>query len=89
MDLAGLSSSFDKSGGIENTMRFIYNYTNSLNGEDELGHYIRAALQVNVCSGRSSQPSPGCESNFAQTSGARIAGADGQLLSFLMGKAKR
>jgi phospholipid/cholesterol/gamma-HCH transport system substrate-binding protein len=87
MDLAGLSSSFDKTGGVEDVMRFIYFYTSSINGEDELGHYIRGALQVNVCSGRVSKLAPGCESNFARTSGAQLAStADDQLLKFLMSK---
>jgi phospholipid/cholesterol/gamma-HCH transport system substrate-binding protein len=87
MDLAGLSSSFDKTGGVEDVMRFIYNYTASLNGEDELGHYIRSSLQVNVCSGRVSKLAPGCESNFARTSGAKVASTDNQLLDYLLGKA--
>jgi ABC-type transporter Mla subunit MlaD len=87
MDLAGLSSSFDKTGGVEDVMRFIYFYTASINGQDELGHYIRGALQVNVCSGRVSKLAPGCESNFARTSGAQVASAaDDQLLNFLMSK---
>jgi phospholipid/cholesterol/gamma-HCH transport system substrate-binding protein len=86
MDLADLSSSFDKTGGVEDVMRFIYYYTASTNGEDELGHYIRSSLQVNVCSGRVSKVAPGCESNFAKTSGAQVASADNQLLGFLMGK---
>jgi phospholipid/cholesterol/gamma-HCH transport system substrate-binding protein len=87
MDLADVSSSFDKTGGVEDVMRFIYYYTASLNGEDELGHYIRAAEQVSVCSGRVSKVGPGCESNFAKTSGAQVASAaDDQLLSFLLGK---
>lgn len=86
MDLADLSSSFDDAGGIEDVMRFIYNYTASTNGEDELGHYIRGALQVNVCSGRVSRLAPGCESNFARTSGAKVtAASDDQLLDFLLG----
>jgi phospholipid/cholesterol/gamma-HCH transport system substrate-binding protein len=89
MDLAGLSSSFDKTGGVENLMRFIYFYTSSINGEDELGHYIRSSLQVTVCSGRVSKIAPGCESNFAGTSGAQVANAaDNQLLNFLMSKDK-
>jgi phospholipid/cholesterol/gamma-HCH transport system substrate-binding protein len=87
MDLGALSKSFDKTGGVEDVMRFIYYYTGSLNGEDELGHYIRASLNVNVCSGRVSKLAPGCESNFARTSGAKLASsADNQLLEFLMGK---
>jgi virulence factor Mce-like protein len=87
MNLANVSSSFDKTGGVEDVMRFIYNYTASTNGEDELGHYIRSSLQVTVCSGRVSKIAPGCESNFARTSGAHVANAaDDQLLNFLMSK---
>ncbi len=86
-DLASLSSSFDDTGGIENVMRFIYYYTGSLNGEDALGHYIRGALQVNVCSGRVSHLAPGCESNFAHFSGAKVSSSgQNQLLDFLLGK---
>ena len=85
-DLAHLSSSFDETGGIENVMRFIYYYTAALNGEDEVSHYIRASLNVNVCSGRVSKVAPGCESSFARTSGAKVSSAQDQLLGFLMGK---
>ena len=88
-DLADLSSSFDKTGGVENVMRFIYYYTAALNGEDETSHYIRASLNVNVCSGRVSKVAPGCESNFARTSGAQVSSAQDQLLGFLMGKDNR
>ena len=85
MDLGELSNSLDDTGAVEDVMRFIYYYTASLNGQDELGHYIRASLNVNVCSGRVSKLAPGCESNFARTSGAKLASADDQLLNFLMG----
>ena len=87
IDLADLSSSFDKAGGIENVMRFIYYYTNSINGEDELGHFIRGALQVNVCSGRVSIIGPGCESHFIKQAGTSAA-SQSRLLDYLMGKAK-
>ena len=71
-------------------MRFIYFYTASVNGIDQNGHYIRGALQVNVCSGRSSIRSPGCESDFARYSGAKLAGAtDNQLLDYLLGGDKK
>jgi phospholipid/cholesterol/gamma-HCH transport system substrate-binding protein len=85
MDLAGVSTSFDKTGGIEDVMRFIYNYTASINGEDELGHYIRGGLQVNVCSGRVSIVSPGCSSRFPQTATSASA-ASNRLLDYLLGK---
>jgi ABC-type transporter Mla subunit MlaD len=86
-DLAAVSSSFDKTGGIESVMRFIYYYTGSINGEDELGHYIRGALQVNVCSGRVSIVSPGCASTFPTSAVASSAASD-QLLDFLLGSSK-
>jgi hypothetical protein len=70
-------------------MQFIYYYTGSINGEDAVGHYIRGGLQVNVCSGRVSKVAPGCESNFAKTSGAKVSSVDDQLLNFLMGKSGR
>jgi len=84
-DLAALSKSFDGTGGVENVMRFIYYYTAAINGEDDLGHYFRGALQVNICSGRVSTGSPGCSSNF-DSPGAQSAGADDHLLDFLMGR---
>jgi hypothetical protein len=84
-NLAALSSSFDKTGGIESVMRFIYYYTAALNGEDELGHYIRGGLQVNVCSGRVSIVSPGCASTFPKAAAPASAASD-QLLDFLLGK---
>jgi hypothetical protein len=89
-DLGDLSSSFDNTGGIEDVMKFIYYYTAAINGEDQAGHYVRSALQVNVCSGRLSIVAPGCESNFARTSGAKVASAaaQDQLLNFLLGKSR-
>ncbi|MFL5893922.1 MAG: MlaD family protein [Thermoleophilaceae bacterium] len=83
-NLAALSSSFDATGGIENVMRFIYYYTGAINGEDELGHYIRGGLQVNVCSGRVSIVSPGCASTFPKAPAPASAASD-QLLDFLLG----
>lgn len=88
-DLADLSSSFDETGGIESVMRFIYYYTGTINGEDELGHYIRGGLQVNVCSGRVSIISPGCASTFPKTAlPASASGTDDQLLDYLLGGSK-
>ena len=64
-NLAALSGSFDNAQGIEALMRFIYFYTGSVNGQDSLGHYLRAGLQLGSCSQRVKELSPGCESNFA------------------------
>jgi ABC-type transporter Mla subunit MlaD len=65
-DLASLSSSFDKAGGIEDVMRFIYYYTGSVNGEDALGHYIRSQVEISNLQRTSSQ-TPGSGSTFRTT----------------------
>ena len=72
-ELAALSSSFDRAGGIEDVMRFIYYYTGAINGEDALGHYIRSSFEVGSCSARSSRPVGGCGSTFATTTIAAAA----------------
>jgi phospholipid/cholesterol/gamma-HCH transport system substrate-binding protein len=64
--LAALSSSFDRAGGIEDVMRFIYYYTGTVNGEDAVSHYIRSSFEI-ICPARSSSPGPGCGSTFATT----------------------
>lgn len=45
-DLAKLFSSFDETGGIEELMQLIYFYTGTVNGVDELGHYVRSGLVI-------------------------------------------
>ncbi len=63
-DIAATASSFDKGGGIEDVMRFIYYYTGAVNGENSLGHYVRTLLQIGSCSPRTPSPVPGCQSTF-------------------------
>ena len=63
-DIAATASSFDKGGGIEDVMRFIYYYTGAVNGEDSLGHYVRTLLQIGSCSPRTPSPVPGCQATF-------------------------
>jgi phospholipid/cholesterol/gamma-HCH transport system substrate-binding protein len=85
-DLAALASSFDDEGGIEALMRFIYFYTGTVNGEDELGHYMRSGLGVSACSARISERAFGCESTF-DTSGEATAATAGlePLVDYLLG----
>lgn len=64
IDLGRLSKSFGETDGIEHLMRFIYNYTGSVNGKDELGHYIRAALSAGGCIDRTPEPGQGCAATF-------------------------
>jgi ABC-type transporter Mla subunit MlaD len=51
-DLAKLFGSFDDAGGIEELMKLIYNYTGTVNGVDELGHYVRSAATIGGCATR-------------------------------------
>ncbi len=66
-DIGAVAQSFDNAGGIEDVMRFIYYYTGSVNGEDSLGHYIRALVELKQCVVRSPSLTPGCGATFGST----------------------
>ena len=73
-DLASVAQSFDNAGGIEDVMRFIYYYTGAVNGEDSLGHYIRALVEISGCVPRSSTLRGGCGATFGTTTlGSSVA----------------
>jgi ABC-type transporter Mla subunit MlaD len=97
-NLGELSSSFDRSGGIESLMKFIYFYTGAVNGEDASGHYTRASVIVNTCVDRfytrDSEPPP-CDANFqpplndeSDDASAARAKASSTLLGYLLGDGK-
>jgi phospholipid/cholesterol/gamma-HCH transport system substrate-binding protein len=69
-DLAELLGSVDDTGGIEELLRFIYFYTNATNGEDQIGHYLRAQINPSACAQRIGTPVGGCEGTFLRDSGA-------------------
>jgi hypothetical protein len=66
-NLDALTASLDKTGGLEQFMNFIFYSMTSVNGFDEISHYLRASLLVNVCSTYVSTAAPGCSANFTQT----------------------
>ena len=66
-DLDRLTASLDRSGGIERLMDFLYFSTLSINGFDEISHYLRAGLVVNTCSNYAVEVSSGCTANYTQT----------------------
>jgi phospholipid/cholesterol/gamma-HCH transport system substrate-binding protein len=76
-NLGELSSSFDKTGGIESLMRFIYFYVGAVNGEDASGHYTRAGLGFNPCVDRAStfDPGGGCSAKFFDEASASASSA--------------
>jgi phospholipid/cholesterol/gamma-HCH transport system substrate-binding protein len=80
--LDDLTASLDKSGGIEQFMNYIFFQVTAINGFDEISHYLRASLLVNVCSSYVTTEAPGCGAHLSQTasvSSTSAAAADKQL----------
>jgi virulence factor Mce-like protein len=66
-NLAALTRSFDKTGGIERLMDYIFFQVTAINGFDGVSHYLRAGLMANLCSAYATVPAGGCNSNFTTT----------------------
>ena len=73
-NLDRLTASFDKSGGIERLMDYIFFQVTAVNGFDGVSHYLRAALIANLCSAYATTPAGGCNANFSSASGASASG---------------
>ena len=65
-NLDQLTKSLDETNGIERINDFLYYVTLSINGYDSLGHYLRAGLVANRCSGYAYNGLTGseCNANF-------------------------
>jgi virulence factor Mce-like protein len=74
-NLAALTKSFDKTGGIERLMDYIFFQVTAINGFDGVSHYLRAGLMANLCSAYATVPAGGCNSNFTTQSSAAGASA--------------
>jgi hypothetical protein len=68
LDLRKLLVSFQKTGGIQRAMDYIFFQVAGINGFDSFGHYLRAALLVNQCTNYVVEPVGGCSSNFLHSS---------------------
>ena len=83
-NLDELTASLERTGGIERLMDLIFYSALSINGFDEIGHYLRAGLLVNLCTSYAIEPAGGCESNFTATravgSGTASAASSGSEL---------
>jgi virulence factor Mce-like protein len=79
-----VTQSFDKTGGIEQLMNFIFFSTTGISGFDGISHYLRAGLITNLCSSYATQPVGGCNANFTQTKSVNSAGAAGKRDKSLM-----
>jgi phospholipid/cholesterol/gamma-HCH transport system substrate-binding protein len=76
-DLDSLTRSFDKTGGIERLMDYIFFQVTAINGFDGVSHYLRAALIANLCSAYAIQPAGGCNANFTSTGSSKIQAKTG------------
>jgi len=65
-----LTSSLDKTGGIEQLMGLLFYGTAATNGFDSLGHYIRTEALTGGCTGYAKTPVAGCSANFNQQGAA-------------------
>ena len=63
-NFSALLSSFRSTGGLERLLDFIFLGTNSANGYNSLGHFLRAGLVSTACVAYKVTPSSGCEGNF-------------------------
>ena len=68
--------SFQRSGGINRFMDYVFYQVAAINGFDTFGHYLRAGLIVNQCANYAVQPAFGCSANYpraASSSSAQVA----------------
>src|SRR3954463_282094 len=86
-NLAALTKSLDKTGGIERIMDYIFFQVTAINGFDGVSHYLRAGLMANLCSAYATVPAGGCNSNFTSTgSSAKVQSTGDKLLDRLHAK---
>jgi ABC-type transporter Mla subunit MlaD len=72
-NLDKLTSSLDRTGGIEQLMALLFNGTVAVNGFDSSGHYIRTEALVGGCTAYSKLTVGGCSANFThQTTAADV-----------------
>jgi virulence factor Mce-like protein len=74
-DLDELTKSLDETGGVERINDFNYYGALSVNGFDEVGHYLRAGLANNTCTTYTLQPFANCLAKFS-IPGAAAAASD-------------
>jgi phospholipid/cholesterol/gamma-HCH transport system substrate-binding protein len=74
-NLSGLLSSLRSTGGLERFMDFIFLGTNTANGYNSLGHFLRAGIVSTICVAYKTVTSSGCEGNFPSSSAAPASAA--------------
>lgn len=70
-----LTSSLDRTGGIEQLMAVLFYGTTVANPFDSAGHFIRTEALIGSCTGYAKTPVGGCSANFTQSGKAAAASA--------------
>jgi phospholipid/cholesterol/gamma-HCH transport system substrate-binding protein len=70
VDLDDLLRSLDQTGGLERLNELLYYSGLSVNGFDDIGHYLRAGLVTNLCSTYETQIFGTCSANFYDATAA-------------------
>ena len=73
VDLDDLLKSLDQTGGLERLNELLYYSALSVNGFDDIGHYLRAGLVTNLCSTYATEIFATCSANFYDTTAAAPA----------------
>jgi hypothetical protein len=76
VDLDDLTRSLDETGGIQRLTDLLYYATVSVNGFDQIGHYLRAGLVTNLCSTYATQIFGACTANFYDPTEVASASAE-------------
>ena len=71
VDLDDLLKSLDQTGGPERLNELLYYSALSVNGFDDIGHYLRAGLVTNLCSTYTRRRSPHLLGQLLQHAGSR------------------
>jgi ABC-type transporter Mla subunit MlaD len=66
-NFATLLSSLRETGGLERLLDFIFLGTNTTNGYDALGHFLRTEGVVTICTTYSTKPAAGCSRKLGST----------------------
>jgi virulence factor Mce-like protein len=76
VDLDDLLQSLDQTGGLERLNELLYYSALSVNGFDDIGHYLRAGLVTNLCSTYAIEIFSACTANFYDPTTAASASTD-------------
>jgi virulence factor Mce-like protein len=75
VDLDDLTRSLDETGGVQRLTDLFYYAGLSVNGFDDVGHYLRAGLVTNLCSTYATSPFSACTATFPGAGAAAATAA--------------